>query len=306
MLTPLAFGRRRRDVDMEYRGSADISGGSVSQAGGSSRGSTGGRLAVGGGGTIIIVILAMIFGFDPTSILGGGTGSGETQAVNPVTACTRGSDIEANRECRWNAYMASIGQYWSGAMSTGFEATRMVTFSGQVTTGCGTATSSVGPFYCPVDKVIYIDTAYTGTLLAQLGAKGGDAAEAYIVAHEYGHHIQNRLGTLAKAQSSSQTGAASASVRLELQADCYAGVWFRHSTDDPNGVIKSVTQDDLNRIIDAAISVGDDAIQKAQTGSVNQESWTHGSSAQRKNWTSIGFKTGEPTKCDTFSATSLG
>lgn len=292
---------------MEYRDSADISGASVSQAGGTSRGSTGGRLAVGGGGAVLVLILSLIFGFDPSAILGGSNGSTDTQAAaNPVTVCTRGSDIQTNRECRWNAYMASIGQYWSGAVGKGFTATKMVTFSGQVATKCGAATSSVGPFYCPADQIIYIDTAYTATLLAQLGAKGGDAAEAYIVAHEYGHHIQNLTGVMAKAQSSTQTGAGSASVRLELQADCYAGVWFKHSTDDPNGVIKSVVQDDLNRIIDAAIAVGDDAIQKAQTGSVNQESWTHGSSAQRKNWVSIGFKTGDPNKCDTFSATNLG
>jgi predicted metalloprotease len=291
---------------MEYRDSADISGASVNQAGGPGRGSTGARVGLGLGGTIIVLILSVVFGFDPGNILGGSTGSGEVPAANPVTACTRASDIQKNRECRWNAYMASIGQYWSGKFSKGFSAPSMTIFSGQTNTGCGAASSSVGPFYCPVDQIIYIDTAYTATLLAQLGAKGGDAAEAYIVAHEYGHHIQNLLGTMAKAQSSTQTGAGSASVRLELQADCYAGVWFRHSTDDPNGAIKSVTQDDLNRIIDAAISVGDDAIQKAQTGSVNQESWTHGSSAQRKNWTSIGFKTGDPTTCDTFSATSLG
>jgi len=291
---------------MEYRDSADISGASVNQAGGASRGSSGGRLAVGGGGAIIVMILALIFGIDPSGLLGGSTGSGDTQAVNPVTSCTRGSDIQVNRECRWNAYLSSIGQYWSGAVPKVYRATSMTVFTNQINTGCGAATSSVGPFYCPVDQIIYIDTAYTGTLLAQLGAKGGDAAEAYIVAHEFGHHIQNLLGTMAKAQSSSQTGAGSASVRLELQADCYAGVWFRHSTDDPNGAIKAVTQDDLNRIIDAAISVGDDKIQKAQTGSVNQESWTHGSSAQRKKWTSIGFKSGDYTKCDTFSATNLG
>ena len=298
---------------MEYRDSADISGASVNHAGGSGLGSTGGRLAVGGGGTLVVLILALIFGFDPTGILGGATGSDQTQVANPVTQCTRGSDVAKNRECRWNAYMASIGSYWASAL-TGFKPTSMTTFSGRVTTGCGAASSSVGPFYCPVDKVIYIDTDYTATLLQQLGARGGDAAEGYIVAHEYGHHIQNLTGVMAKAQSSQmakaqssqQTGAGSPSVRLELQADCYAGVWFRHSTDDPNGVIKSVTQDDLDRIIDAAIAVGDDAIQKAQTGSVNQESWTHGSSAQRKNWTSIGFSSGDPTRCDTFSATSLG
>ncbi len=289
---------------MEYNDNADISGASVNRAGG---GVSGGRIAVGGGASLIVLILALIFGFDPSGLLGGGTGSGDTAAANPVTSCTRGSDIAKNRDCRWNAYMASIGQYWSGAPGfPGFKATSMTIFSGQVSTGCGTASSQVGPFYCPVDQVIYIDTAFTAQLLAQLGAKGGDAAEAYIIAHEYGHHIQNLLGTMAKAQSSTLTGAGSASVRLELQADCYAGVWFRHSTDNPNGVVKSVTQDDLNRIIDAAMAVGDDAIQKMQTGQVNPEGWTHGSSAQRKKWVATGFKTGDWTQCDTFSATNLG
>ncbi len=126
------------------------------------------------------------------------------------------------------------------------------------------------------------------------------------MAHEYGHHIQNLLGTMAKAQSSTQTGAGSASVRLELQADCYAGAWFRYTTDDRNGVIKSVTQEDLDRVVDAAKAVGDDAIQKMQGGQVNPEGWTHGSSAQRKHWLAIGFNSGDWRKCDTFSATNLG
>ena len=291
---------------MEYRDNADISGASVSRQG-SGGGGSGGRIAVGGGASIIVIILAMLFGFDPSGILGSSTGSGDNPAVNPVTECTRGSDVAKNRDCRWNAYMASIGNYWSGAPGfSGFQATRMRIFTDQVSTGCGAATSQVGPFYCPVDQVIYIDTAFTATLRQQLGAKGGDAAEAYIVAHEYGHHIENLLGTMAKAQSSTQTGAGSASVRLELQADCYAGVWFRHSTDDPNGVIKSVTQDDLDRIVDAAKAVGDDAIQKMQSGAVNPEGWTHGSPAQRKHWLATGFTYGDWKQCDTFSATNLG
>lgn len=293
---------------MEYNDNADISGAQVNVQGSGGRGGmSGGRIAASGGASIIVLILALIFGFDPTSILGTGTGSGDTAAANPVTSCTRGSDVKKNRECRWNAYMASIGKYWSGAPGfPGFQATSMTIFTDQVSTGCGTASSQVGPFYCPADQVIYLDTAFTAQLLQQLGAKGGDAAEAYIVAHEYGHHIQNLLGTMAKAQSSTQTGAGSPAVRLELQADCYAGVWFRHSTDDPNGVIKSVTQDDLNRIVDAAMAVGDDAIQNMQSGKVNPESWTHGSSAQRKRWVAIGFKTGDWKQCDTFSATNLG
>lgn len=290
---------------MEYRDTADISGASVHVQGSGGR-STTGRVAVGGGASIIVVILALLFGFDPSGLLGGSTGTGDTTAANPMSECTRGADISANRDCRWKAYLSSIGNYWSSADGITYRASSMTIFTGQVSTGCGTATSQVGPFYCPADQVIYLDTAFTATLLSELGAKGGDAAEGYIVAHEYGHHIQNLLGTMAKAQSSTQTGAGSASVRLELQADCYAGVWFRHSTDDPNGVIKSVTQDDLNRVVDAAVAVGDDTIQKMQSGQVNPESWTHGSSVQRKHWLAIGFKTGDWTQCDTFSATNLG
>lgn len=284
---------------MQYRDNADISGANVRRQGGG-----GGRIAVSGGAGVIVLLLALFFGLDPWGLLGGST----TDTANSSTSqpvCSRGADIKTNRECRWNAYMTSIGAYWYGAYS-GFTPSSMTIFTGQVSTGCGNATSSVGPFYCPADQVIYIDTAYTAALLQQLGAKGGDAAEAYIVAHEYGHHIQNLTGVMAKAQSSSQTGAGSASVRLELQADCYAGVWFKHSTDDPSGVVQSVTKDDLNRIIDAALSVGDDAIQKAQSGSVNQESWTHGSSVQRKKWVSTGFSTGDPNRCDTFATNDLG
>ncbi len=284
---------------MEYRDNADISSGQVNRAGGGGGGG-GGRIAVGGGAGIILLILALLFGFDPTGILGGQTGTTD-QGSAPVTDCTRGSDVAKNRECRWNAYMSSITNYWAGTLKN-FQGTSLTVFSNQIATGCGQATSQVGPFYCPADSTIYIDTDFVNQLLQTLGAKGGDAAEAYIVAHEYGHHIQNLLGTMDKVQAAGQqTGPNSPQVRLELQADCYAGVWFRHSTDDPNGVIKSITQDDLNRVVDAAVAVGDDRIQESQTGRISPESWTHGSSAQRKGWMSRGFKTGDPQQCDTFT-----
>jgi predicted metalloprotease len=293
---------------MDYRDSADISGGNVVTTGGGGRAGGGGRIAVGGIGGIIIMILALFLGFDPMQVLGSGTSPNTgAQPGSAMDQCKTGADIKANRECRWKAYMASIDTYWQGAFSKGYQPTQMVIFSGQVNTGCGAATSQVGPFYCPQDGKMYLDVDFTEQLLKQLGAKGGDAAEAYIVAHEFGHHIQNLTGIMNQVQSQGQqTGPASPQVRLELQADCYAGVWFRNSTNDPNGPIQKITQDDLNRVVDAAIAVGDDRIQESQTGRISPESWTHGSSAQRKYWMSVGFKSGNPNQCDTFSTNNLG
>ncbi len=295
---------------MDYRDSADISGGNVVTTGGGGGGGGGGRIAVGGIGGLIIMLLALFLGFDPTQVLGAGTAPNTgSQAGAPLDQCKTGADIKVNRECRWKAYMASINNYWSGyyANQNGYQGAQMVLFSGSVSTACGQATSQVGPFYCPEDRKIYIDVDFTEQLLQQLGAKGGDPAEAYIVAHEFGHHIQNLTGVLPKVQSAGQqTGPSSPQVRLELQADCYAGVWFRNSVADPNGPIQKITQDDLNRVVDAAIAVGDDRIQQAQTGRIAPESWTHGSSAQRKYWMSVGFKSGNPAQCDTFSTNNLG
>ncbi len=304
-MLPYAVVATQRGRGMEYRDSADISGAQVTRAGGGGGG--GGRMAVGGIGGLILLVLGLIFGFNPSSIMGADPGAApQPQAGNPVTECTRGSDVAKNRDCRWQAYMSSIGGYWSGALRD-FRPAPLVIFSQQVSTGCGAASSEVGPFYCPADEKIYLDTEFTAQLLRQLGARGGDAAEAYIIAHEYGHHIQNLTGTMAQVQAAGQqTGPSSPQVRLELQADCYAGVWFKHSTEDPNGAIKAVSQDDLNRIVDAAKAVGDDRIQQSSSGRVSPESWTHGSAAQRKYWVAKGFNTGDPRQCDTFSTNQLG
>lgn len=275
--------------------------------GGGGRGGRGGGIAVGGGASILILILALVFGFDPGALLGGGTGgaTGESQQ-NPFAACTSGADIAQNRDCRFVAYTNSIQAYWATALS-GYQPSKTVMFSNQISTGCGTATSDVGPFYCPTDQKVYLDSTFFDQMLPRLGAKGGDAAEAYVIAHEYGHHIQNLTGVMEQVQrQGQQTGPQSAAVRLELQADCYAGVWFRHSTEDPNSPIAGLTQDDLDRASDAAVAVGDDRIQRSQTGTVQPDAWTHGSSAQRKKWLATGFNTGDPNQCDTFSRNNLG
>ena len=153
---------------------------------------------------------------------------------------------------------------------------------------------------------MYLDLEFFDQLTGQLGAEGGDAAEAYVLAHEFGHHIQNLTGTMRQVQGSGQgTGAKSPQVRLELQADCYAGVWFKHATEDASSPITEVSQDDLDRAVDAAAAVGDDRIQEKTQGQVNPERWTHGSAAMRQKWLGRGFDSGDPNQCDTFAAGAL-
>lgn len=293
---------------MEFRDEARIDQSEVVYAGRGGGGRRGGAVALGGGAGLVILLLALVFNIDPSTILSGQQPDSGTQQSASASAptCGTGSDIAKDRECRWPAYVNSIQRYWRQALP-GYTDAKTVIFSGQVSTGCGAASSQVGPFYCPPDKKVYIDTAFADQLLKQLGAAGGDAAEAYVLAHEYGHHISNLAGILAKAQSArGQTGPKSPQTRLELQADCYAGVWFANTIKDQSSVIKTITQDDLNRIIDAAKSVGDDHIQLQSTGGISPESWTHGSSKMRKYWVAKGFQSANPNVCDTFSTDNLG
>ena len=287
---------------MQYNENARLDPSQMGSGGGSKRGGT---MAIGGGVGIIAIILAMVFGINPSSILGDTSGAEQAQtSTNEWSKCKTGADIATDRDCRFVAYTNSIQSYWKQVYA-GYEVTQTKLFSGQQATGCGTATSAVGPFYCPVDKVVYLDASFFDQMLeGQLGAAGGDAAEAYVIAHEYGHHISNLTGVLSQVQSAglSQTGSKSGQVRLELQADCYAGAWLANATKDPNSPIKAITQDDLSRAVDAALAVGDDRIQMASTGTVSPESWTHGSSQMRKYWLAQGFNSGDPSKCNTFAA----
>ena len=288
---------------VKYRDNAQLD---PSQMGGSRGG--GGKIAIGGGAGVLVLILALFLGINPGDLLGGTAGpqaEPEGTAAAPYQQCTTGADISRDRECRFVAYTNSIQSYWAGAYD-GYQKIQVVPFTGQVSTACGTASSAVGPFYCPGDTTVYLDTGFFDELTSKLGAKGGDAAEAYVFAHEFGHHIQNLTGVMQKVQSQGQqSGPKSGGVRLELQADCYAGVWMNHATKDPNSPIESLTQDDLNRAIDAAAAVGDDRIQERMQGQVNPESWTHGSAANRQKWLNTGFTTGDPNTCNTFAAGAL-
>ncbi|MDN5763037.1 MAG: neutral zinc metallopeptidase [Microlunatus sp.] len=290
---------------VKYRDSAQLD---PSQLGGSRRGS-GGKIAMGGGAGLLVVILALVFGLNPSDLLGAGSSTGGepgTSAAAPYQQCRSGADIQRDRECRFVAYTNSIQSYWTGTYD-GYREIQVVPFTGQVGTACGTASAAVGPFYCPGDTTVYLDTGFFDQLTGQLGAQGGDAAEAYVFAHEFGHHIQNLTGVMRKVQSqgAGQTGPKSGGVRLELQADCYAGVWLKHAANDPDSPIQEITRDDLNRAVDAAAAVGDDRIQQRTQGQVTRESWTHGSAAQRQKWLNQGFSSGDPNSCNTFAAGAL-
>lgn len=288
---------------VKYRDNAQLD---PSQMGGS--GGNGGKIAIGGGVGLLVVILGLIFGFNPNDILGASDGTqnqpGASQPA-PYQQCTAGADVSRDRECRFVAYTNSIQSFWAQTYS-GYQKIKVVPFTGQVATACGSATSAVGPFYCPGDTTVYLDTAFFDELTSKFGAKGGDAAEAYVFAHEFGHHIQNLTGTMAKVQSQgNQTGPKSGGVRLELQADCYAGVWLKHASEDPSSPIQEITRDDLDDAISAASAVGDDRIQQKMQGQVRPESWTHGSSEQRQKWLLQGFNSGDPNTCNTFASGAL-
>lgn len=291
---------------MEYREGIDL-GQSQVRRGGGGGGRGRGPIAVGGGiGGIIMLILMLLFGGNLGDIMGQQPAEPQQPAnTGEPSECKGQVDIEKNRDCRWDAYDVALQNYWSQTVK-GFQPATEQLFSGQVQTACGTGSSEMGPFYCPGDKTIYIDTEFMGYLFEKLGAAGGDAAELYVVAHEYGHHISNLTGQMEQARAGGQdTGPKSGQVRLELQADCYAGAFFKNTMQDENSPIKTVTKDDLMRIADAARSVGDDHIQQQQQGRVVPESWTHGSSEMRQRWVAKGFDSGDPNTCDTFSTDDL-
>jgi uncharacterized protein len=252
----------------------------------------GGGIAVGGGGIGVLGVLIYL----AFALLGGGSGSSgltplDGRTVTGDTAsCRTGADANRSEDCQIVGDINSIQAYWSNEVQN-YTIARTVFFTGSTTTGCGPASTDVGPFYCPVDKKVYIDLGFFDELQSRFGGSNGPFAQAYVLAHEYGHHIQDLLGILDQKRNS---------IQVELQADCFAGVWMHNA--EKTGYITGITQQDLNDALSAAASVGDDRIQAETQGQVNPETWTHGSSAQRTHWLSTGWKTGDPRQCDTSKA----
>ena len=279
----------------------------------SSSGGGGGRgIAIGGGlGGLLFVVVAMFLGVDPGKVISQQPMSSQDDVAPgfDLSQCRTGADANKFVQCRVVATGNSVDAVWHQLIS-GYTRPRMRLFKGEVDTGCGAATSDVGPFYCPVDETAYFDTDFFQVLVDQFGSSGGPFAQEYVVAHEYGHHVQDLEGTLGRAQQGAK-GASGNGVRTELQADCYAGVWAHYASttkQESTGVpyLEPLSDKDIADALSAAASVGDDRIQKQATGRIHPESWTHGSSEERQHWFTVGYQSGDPNQCDTFHAADLG
>jgi predicted metalloprotease len=293
---------------MTFNDNVRIDPGKVRRGGGR----RGGIVAGGGLGALALVLLSQLLGVDLTG-LGGDPGqdTGTTSGESSFEECRSGADANASVECRMVGAADAIDTYWAEelpAMGGQYRTPEFVIFEESVSTACGGATSAVGPFYCPPDQTIYIDTGFYDDLRSRFGASGGPLAEMYVVAHEWGHHIQNITGIM-NGVDRRGTGPTSDAVRLELQADCFAGSWAGEAstTPDPDtGVpfLEPISQQQVADAMDAAAAVGDDRIQSTVSGDVQPHTWTHGSSEQRQRWFLAGYEQGAGV-CDTFAAPSL-
>lgn len=286
--------------------------------GGGGFGSGGGGgmpVIVGGGGGLSLILLVLFLLFGGGNLLGsGGTdvSSGYSQQVpagqiagadgasNSLAECRTGSDANRRDDCRIVGFVNSIQEFWNGEFRRAgrrYQPAPLVLFSGVTPAGCGTAQTATGPFYCPVDGKVYMDLTFFRELQQRFGAQAGPFAQGYVVAHEYGHHVQDLLGLLNESPRSNTRGAQGSSVRTELQADCFAGLWARHAAE--TGYLRPPTDAEINDALSAAAAVGDDRIQKATQGRVVPDAFTHGSAQQRTTWFRNGHTAGNVQSCDT-------
>jgi predicted metalloprotease len=294
---------------MRFRKGARLDTGQVTDVRGRRMGP--GGLAAGGGGLglvglVIYLLIALLSN-------GGGGGLGQLAPLDNQQVgqgdtpseisqeCRTGEDANERQDCRIVGVVNSVQKFWDGVFQRSnkeYTYIDTVFFTDQVQTGCGFASAQVGPFYCPEDKLVYIDLGFFDEIQSRLDVNVTPFVEAYVIAHEYGHHVQDLQGVLDQVRGDRQ-GPESLAVRSELQADCYAGVWAAHALE--TGLIEDLTQADINDGLDAAAAIGDDRIQETTQGQVNPETWTHGSSEQRRRWFSRGYEEGRPAVCDTFT-----
>lgn len=293
---------------MKFNPKAKVDQSQYRDAGGSGR--SGSRMSgfpipMGRGGLSIGSLVAALVIYLITQYAGG-DGDGGSAGTADGTTCRTGADANASKKCELALFATSVNDFWEKEYpaQTGkpYEPAVLTTFVGATDTGCGTGQEGMGPFYCPNDQGVYVAESFATQMLeGQLGARGGPFATGYVVAHEYGHHLENLLGVLGQIRT--QRGPKSDSVRAELMADCLGGVWARGAQDtvDEDGVaiIEELTEDDVARAIDAASAVGDDKLGAAQ------ENWSHGSSTQRVRWFTVGLEKGSIEACDTFAPGAL-
>lgn len=263
--------------------------------------------AIAGGGVVglgaIAVLLINLFtGVDLSGMVPGGGAQQPAAEGTSIAECSTGADANANDDCRMAAASLAIDQFWEGHVE-GYRPPTLTIVDGSTQTACGTASNAVGPFYCPGDEGVFIDPDFFQLMRERFGASAGELAQLYILAHEYGHHVQNIIGTMQQ-HPGNGSGPESEGVRMELQADCYAGAWVGAMTEqvDRNGVpyLQRPTAQQLADALNAASTVGDDHIQQSSGGFVNPERWTHGSSQQREFWFANGYQHGVGS-CDTFA-----
>lgn len=268
-----------------------------------------------GGGSLLGLLLVLGFsyftGIDLTSLLSSPSASSPSSSTVDVSTCRTGADANARVECRMVATAQSLDQVWKTQLTqqgtnVAYELPDFQIFTNSVSTACGNATSAVGPFYCPGDSTVYLDLGFFDDMVTKYGASDSVLAQEYVVAHEWGHHIQNLQGVF-RAHDTRETGEQGAGVRSELQADCYAGVWMHWAsqTADPNTgepFLRVPSAEEIDGALTTAQAIGDDRLQQRYQGSTNSESWTHGSAAQRSQWLRTGLDSGSIAACDTWSA----
>lgn len=272
---------------------------------------TGGKVAIGGGGIgLIILVLTLLLGGNPgdlTDLVGivPATQDPSSAQINDLAAeCQTGADANTRQDCAIVGYVNSIQAFWTDEFTRQgivYAPSQTVLFSGATEGACGYASGAMGPFYCPVDQNVYLDLAFFDELETRFGAQGGPFAMAYVLSHEYAHHVQDLIGLLDTSGGSSTTGPESLAVFTELQADCLSGIWIHHAV--ATGYLAQVTTEEMAQALDAASSVGDDRIQRQTQGYVSPESWTHGSSEQRHAALADGMQSGDVDTCETPGTT---